>query len=84
MITKYPAPVEQAMRFTFSTLNERQRRLYAATEALKLGHGGIAYVADLLGCHRRTVERGLQELRLADPCVPANRARKKGAVGAPA
>lgn len=86
MITKYPAPVEQAMRFTFSTLNERQRRLYAATEALKLGHGGIAYVADLLGCHRRTVERGLRELRQGEPepSVPAGRARKKGAAGAAA
>ncbi len=84
MITKYPAPVEQAMLFIFSTLNERQRRLYAATEALKLGHGGVTYVAGLFGCHRRTVERGLLELRLAQPPAPAQRARKKGAAGAPA
>jgi len=84
MMAKYPAPVERAMRFTFSTLNERQRRPYAATEALKLGHGGIAYVAELFGCHRGTVERGSREPRRADPSVPAQRARKKGAVGAPA
>ena len=36
---------------TFSTLNERQRRLFAASEALKLGHGGNVYVAQLLNCH---------------------------------
>jgi hypothetical protein len=81
MLNKYPASVEQAMRFTFSTLNKRHRRLYAATEAIKLGHGGIAYVADLLGCHRRTVERGLRALRQGEP-EPSQRARKKGAVGA--
>ena len=81
MITQYPRPVEEAMRYTFSTLNERQRRLFAATEALKLGHGGIAYVARLLACHRRTIERGLNELRQPDPLLPPHRARKKGAAG---
>ena len=78
MITKYPRPVEEAMRQTFSTLNERQRRLLAASEALKLGHGGISYIAQLLGCHRRTIERGLDELRHPDLFLPPHRARKKG------
>lgn len=81
MITNYSQPVEDAMRSTFSTLNERQRRLYAATEALKLGHGGIAYIADVLDCHRRTIERGLNELRHPGSLLAAHRARKKGVVG---
>lgn len=81
MIAKYAPHVEEAMRFTFSTLNERQRRLYAATEALKLGHGGIAYVAGLLACHRRTIERGLHELQQPGTPLPPERARKKGAAG---
>lgn len=79
MVSRYPEPVERAMRYTFVNLNERQRRLYAATEALKLGHGGIAYVAHLLGCHRKTIERGLQELAHPGPPVAPERARKKGA-----
>jgi hypothetical protein len=78
MITTYLRPVEEAMRYTFSTLNEHQRRLYAATEALKLGHGGIAYLAELLDCHRRTIERGLKELRRPGSLLPPQRARKKG------
>jgi hypothetical protein len=84
MIAKYPHRVEEAMRYTYSTLNERQRRLYAASEALKLGHGGIAYVSQLLDCHRRTIERGLLELRHPCPPFPAERARKKGAADKPA
>jgi hypothetical protein len=84
MIAKYPHCVEEAMRYTYSTLNERQRRLYAASEAIKLGHGGIAYVAQLLDCHRRTIERGLQELCHHGPPLPPERARKKGAAGKPA
>jgi hypothetical protein len=78
MVSKYPQRVEQAMRYTFANLNERQRRLYAATEALKLGHGGIAYVSGVLGCHRRTIERGMDELQNPGPVLPAQQARKKG------
>jgi hypothetical protein len=78
MIAKYSRPVEEAMRYTFSTLNERQRRLFAASEAVKLGHGGIAYIAQLLDCHRRTIERGLNELCHPDLLLPSYRARKKG------
>ena len=81
MVANYPQPVEEAMRYTCSTLNERQRRLYAATEALKLGHGGIAYFAQLLDCHRRTIERGLKELRHPGSLLPPQRARKKGVAG---
>lgn len=83
MITPYPESIEKAMRYTFSTLNERQRRVYAATEAIKLGHGGIGYIAQLLGCHRRTVERGLKQLRQSDCPLPQKRARKKGEADKP-
>ena len=45
-----------------SMLDERQRRLYAGLESLKLGHGGDAYIASLLGMDPHTVARGRQEL----------------------
>lgn len=84
MATPIPEHVARAMRLAYSHLGERPRRIYAATEALKLGHGGIARVAAVLGCHRRTVERGLAELR-RPAAVPAGRGhRKKGAAESPA
>jgi hypothetical protein len=83
MFTLYPAAVEQAMLVTYTSLNERQRRLYVANEALKLGHGGIAYGARLFDCHRKTVQRGLAELQKADSSVPPHQARKKGVVDVP-
>jgi len=45
-----------------SMLDERQRRLYAGLESLKLGHGGDAHIAFLLGMDPHTVARGRQEL----------------------
>jgi len=55
--------------------------LFAASEALKLGHGGIAYIAQLLDCRRSTIERGLNELRHPDSLLPPHRVRKKGVAG---
>jgi hypothetical protein len=83
MFTPFSIPVEQAMRLTFSSLNERQRRLYAAAEALKLGHGGIAYIAQLFDCHRKTVQRGLEDLQNPGLLLPPDQARKKGVAAAP-
>lgn len=45
-----------------SMLNEKQRRLYAGLESLKLGHGGDAHIASLLGMDAHTVARGRKEL----------------------
>ena len=78
MVNPYPAAVVNAMRLTYASLNERQRRLYAANEALKLGHGGVAYSTQLFGCHRKTVQRGLLDLQNAEPLLPVQHARKKG------
>ena len=49
-----------------SLLNEKQRRLYAGLESLKLGHGGDAHIASLLGMDPHTVAKGRKELMEAD------------------
>jgi transposase len=61
-MTRYPESIEQEMRKFYNTLSEKDRRRYAAVEAGKLGHGGISYVAEMLGCARSTIATGLQEL----------------------
>jgi hypothetical protein len=50
------------MRKFYQTLSEKDRRRYAAIEASKLGHGGISYIAEVLGCARSTIATGVQEL----------------------
>ena len=76
MLANYSDVVEQAMLATFSCLNERQRRLYAAAEAVKLGRGGVTYLSRLFDCDRKTIYRGLEEL--GQPSLPLHQARKKG------
>ena len=44
-------------------LDERGRRLFAATEAAAAGYGGIAAVSRITGIAASTIGRGLNELR---------------------
>jgi DDE family transposase len=44
-------------------LDERARRLFAATEARAAGRGGVAVVSEATGVARSTIGRGLAELR---------------------
>jgi hypothetical protein len=40
---KYSEEIEKQMKAFFDSLNEKDRRGYAAIEAMKLGHGGQNY-----------------------------------------
>jgi hypothetical protein len=61
-----------------SMLNEKQRRLYAGLESLKLGHGGDAHIASILGMDPHTVAKGRKELMDAD-LTATDRLRAPGA-----
>lgn len=61
----------------FSTLDERQRRLYAGLESLRLGHGGDSRIADLTGLDVHTIAKGRSELLERD--VHVERIRRPGA-----
>lgn len=77
----YSQAIEQAMKDYFDTLSEKDQRRYAGVEALKLGHGGIKYVAELLGIRRQTVRKGMKEVANMSAAEKENkRIRKKGAV----
>jgi hypothetical protein len=58
-------------------LDERGRRLFAASEARTAGRGGIAAVAQATGIARSTIGRGLEDLRRG-PVGPSDRVRRRG------
>ena len=77
-MVSYSAEVERLMTRLFDSLKESDRRRYAAIEAAKLGHGGVEYIATLLGCDPKTIRQGLRELE-GDAELDTGRSRKKGA-----
>jgi len=70
LVVKNPKLAEEeakaALLLFCSILDEKQRRLYAGLESLKLGHGGDVHIASLLGMDPHTVARGRQELMGGD------------------
>lgn len=58
--------LKAAIILFYSTLDEKQRRLYAGLEAIKIGHGGDKLIGELLQINSETVSRGRQELVRGD------------------
>lgn len=73
----YSEGIERKMKRLFDWLSEKDRRRYAAIEAAKLGHGGVEYVARVVGCDPKTIWQGLQDLEEPQDAA-ADRVRKKG------
>lgn len=63
MVVKYSKKIEEYMQLFANSLNERDRRRYAAVEAEKLGHGGLQYICELLDMDPKTVMEGQEELK---------------------
>jgi hypothetical protein len=54
------------MNFLLSTLDERQRRLYAGLESKKIGYGGDQQIAMITGLSVNTIAKGRRELEQAE------------------
>jgi len=59
----YPSEIEEQMQRYYQTLSEKDRRRYAAVEAIKLGYGGKGYICKLFGCDYKTLSRGIEEIQ---------------------
>jgi len=74
--------LKASMILFLSMLNEKQRRVYAGLESLKLGYGGDQRIADFVGMDAHTVAKGRRELAQHD--VDIERIRKAGGGRKPA
>lgn len=59
---QYEPEIESRMRAFYQTLSEKDGRRFAVLEAKRLGYGGITYIACVLGCSAKTIERAQDEL----------------------
>jgi Rhodopirellula transposase DDE domain len=72
-----PAIEEQLCQY-YQSLSEKDRRRFAAVQAITLGHGGIQYIAQVLGCDPQTVQEGMRELKQLPDDPAGKRVRKPG------
>ena len=55
--------MEERILMMLPQLNEMQKRLFLASEALAYGYGGIAEVMKISGVSYNTIKRGIGELK---------------------
>jgi hypothetical protein len=71
------ALIGEKFRLLAGELNERQRRLWAATEARAVGRGGVSAAARATGMAVDTIRRGLADLESGERLEPG-RVRRPG------
>ena len=74
----YAPDIEQLLRQYDQSLSEKDRRRFAAVEALPLGHGGTTDIANILGCDPHTIQEGIRERKPLPDDPAGQRVRKPG------
>ena len=54
--------LKRKFRPAWPHLDERTRRILAATEAMSLGYGGVSLVSRACGLSRKAIRKGIREL----------------------
>ena len=73
-----PAEIEVQIQRYYQSLSEKDRRRYAGIAAIKVGHGGIAYISRVLGCDYRTLQSGMPELQDTEDLLDESGIRHRG------
>lgn len=66
------------MNLLLSRLDEQQRRLYAAVESKRIGHGGDRLLSLITGLNVETIRNGRRELDAGLVDTPLDRVRRPG------
>ena len=66
----------ERIKMMIPLLDEKQKRLYLASEAMSYGRGGIAFVKRISGASKNTIKRGIREHKKG--IQSSNRIRKRG------
>ncbi|MCK4981449.1 MAG: ISAzo13 family transposase [Victivallaceae bacterium] len=61
------------------TLNERSRRIWAASEAMIIGHGGITIIMKATKLSRNAINHGISDIKNGETANKDGRIRRKGA-----
>ncbi len=75
--TDFNYNIEKFEQLFYNNLTEKDRRLYAGLEAMKIGYYGVNQVSNKFKLNKHTVRKGQKEL-LSENIVPTDRIRKKG------
>ena len=80
MVKEFSVKTRMLMQLFYGRISEKDRKQFAALEALKYGWGGISYISEVLGINRKTIRQGIKELNpdFRDSIIPQESQRRKG------
>ena len=70
--------IQKRIKINLEHLNERQSRIYLASEAISYGRGGITRISHLSGISPKTIQLGIKELNKEVETAQADKIRRAG------
>ena len=61
----------------YNNLSEKDKRLFAGLESMKIGYYGVSIISKRLNIHKHTIRTGKKEL-ISEELVPCLKVRQKG------
>jgi transposase len=71
--------IQKRIRINLEQLNERQTRIYLASEAISYGWGGITLISKLSDVSQKTIQLGIKELNKEIETAQSDKIRRAGA-----
>jgi len=75
--TDFNIDIEKYILLFVNNLSEKDKRLYVALEAMKIGYYGVSETSKKFNMNKHTIRTGQKEL-LAEDFVPVGKIRRKG------
>lgn len=69
--------IEKYTVLFYNNLSEKDKRLFAGLESMRIGYYGVSTVSKKLNIHKHTIRTGKKEL-LSEELIPYINVRKKG------
>ncbi len=61
----------------YNNLSEKDKRLFAGLESMRIGYYGVSIISKKLNIHKHTIRAGQKEL-MSEKLIPCHKVRKNG------
>ena len=75
--TDFNFDIERVTLFFYGNLSEKDKRLFVALEAMRLGYYGVCEISKKFQVNKHTIRKGQKEL-LTETLAPTDRVREVG------
>ncbi|MCK5537185.1 MAG: hypothetical protein KAI79_10180 [Bacteroidales bacterium] len=75
--TDFNFDIEKYTVLFYNNLSEKDKRLFAGLESMRIGYYGVSTISKRLNIHKHTIRTGKKEL-MSEELIPCLKVRKNG------